>query len=71
MYRDCFVNGRNGVQWVADTLDILGQHRLNFTYHCYHQYAMGIYYNDGSLPDPARCNQELVTLFKNTLPTLP
>jgi endoglucanase len=70
LYRDCFMNGHNGIQWVKDVLDILSQYHLNFTYHCYHQYPMGIYYNDGSLPDPNQCNQELITLFKNTLPTL-
>ncbi|MBN2531706.1 MAG: cellulase family glycosylhydrolase [Spirochaetales bacterium] len=71
LYRDCFTDGRNGIQWVNDVLDIIGHYQLNFTYHCYHQYPMGIYYNDGSLPDPRQCNQELVTLFKNTLPDLP
>jgi endoglucanase len=71
LYRDCFLNGRNGIEWVSDTLDILGRYHLNFTYHCYHQYPMGIYYNEGGLPDPNQSNEEVITLFKNTLQSLP
>ncbi len=67
MYRDCFLNGRNGIQWVKDTLDILCLYRLNFTYHCYHQYPMGIYYNDAGLPDPNQANLEVIALFTDTL----
>jgi hypothetical protein len=54
------------VTWVADTLDLLDERGLPFTYHDYHGDSFGLYLGDGRI-DPARANHELIDLFKRKL----
>lgn len=65
--RDSFERG--GLQWVADTLDLLATHDLAWTYHSYRgDGGMGIYYDDYPNPvDPANANDALIELFQSTL----
>lgn len=64
--RDCFAENKGGVQWVGDMVDLLKKYGVNFTYHAYHEYYMGIYSNDG-LPDEAFGNQPLIDAFRTKL----
>ncbi len=64
--RPCFAEGRGGLAWVADMLDLAEAHRLSFTYHDYHEDAFGLYAGSGPV-DPARANRPLIDLFTNKL----
>jgi endoglucanase len=66
VYRDCFTQNKGGLQWVGDVLDLLKKYGVNFTYHAYHEYNMGIYSNDG-LPEEASGNQPLISLLRTKL----
>lgn len=37
LYRDCYENGKGGLQWAEDVIDILQSNRLHFTWHAYHE----------------------------------
>lgn len=63
----CFQNGKGGVEWVSDMIDLLKEYNLHFTYHSYHESSFGLYWGDGSLPDPSNANDELIELFTNKL----
>lgn len=63
----CFQNGKGGLQWVTDMIDIAKANNLHFTYHSYHEDSFGLYFGYGSLPDPAQANQPLIDLFKTKL----
>jgi endoglucanase len=65
LHRPCF-EGRGGLAWVADMLDLLEENNLSFTYHAYHEDGFGIYAGSGPV-DPARANQALITLFSRRL----
>ena len=63
----CFENNKGGIDWVNDMLDIAKANDIMFTYHCYHEDGFGIYYGNGSLPNPSNANQPLINLFKSKL----
>ncbi|HET9929202.1 MAG TPA: hypothetical protein VFQ35_00880, partial [Polyangiaceae bacterium] len=63
VYRACFEGDKGGLNWVSDMLDLLRERSLPFTYHAYHEDAFGIYYGDGTLPDPENANRPLIDLF--------
>jgi len=44
----CFEDGRGGLEWVADMLDISIARELSFTYHSYHEWAFPIFQGDPS-----------------------
>ena len=48
-------------------LDILQNNNINYTYHCYHESAFGIYQNDEGLPDEKQARNELINVFKAKL----
>jgi len=63
-------NGKGGLEWMGDILDLAHEHQLHYTYHAYHGYDeddYGIYHGAESLPDEARANQPLIDLFRNRL----
>lgn len=62
-----FVNGRGGIQWVSDMIDILQERNAHFTYHAYHEDAFGIYKGYGTPVDPNNANKSLIELFTNKL----
>ncbi|MBL7697014.1 MAG: cellulase family glycosylhydrolase [Chitinophagaceae bacterium] len=63
----CFMNDKGGIQWVNDMIDLLEEYNLHFTYHSYHESSFGLYWGDGSLPDPSNANQPLIDLFTDKL----
>ena len=63
----CFQNGKGGLQWVADMIDIANANNIYFTYHAYHEDSFGLYYGYGTLPDPIQANQPLIDLFTQKL----
>jgi endoglucanase len=65
--RDAFELDRGGLRWVSDMLDLFAEHKLHFTYDDYHDAYMGLFYGEGSLPDPANANQPLLELFQKKL----
>lgn len=65
-HRPCFENGRGGVTWVADMLELIEERHLSFTYHDYHSDSFGLYLGNGRV-NPNRKNAELVDLFRRTL----
>lgn len=62
-YRACFENGKNGVEWVKDVVELAKQYNVNFTYHCYHESSFGLYQNDAGLPDVNSANKDLLEYF--------
>jgi endoglucanase len=66
LYRNCFQDGRGGLAWVEDMLDLADQAGLSFSYHAYHEDGFGLYYGAGPV-DPARANQGLIDLFTRKL----
>jgi endoglucanase len=68
LYRACFENGRGGLRWAEDMIDLARENDLHFTWHAYHEGAFGIYFNDSGLPDPARANDGLIALLRRKLP---
>jgi endoglucanase len=63
----CFQNGKGGLQFVNDVIDITKASNIHFTYHAYHESSFGIYYGDSGLPDPTQANQPLIDLFTQKL----
>jgi aryl-phospho-beta-D-glucosidase BglC (GH1 family) len=63
----CFKEGKGGLEWTADMLDILKENKVHFTYHVYHEDNFGLYYGYGKLPDPTKTNTELIALFRRKL----
>lgn len=68
LHRPCFEDGRGGLAWVSDMLDLADAHGLSFTYHAYHEDGFGLYRGSGPV-DPARANQGLIDLFTRRLTT--
>lgn len=60
----CFENNKGGLQWVTDMVDIAKANEFHFTYHVYHEDSFGLYYGNGTLPNPSNANQLLINLFK-------
>jgi endoglucanase len=65
--RDSFEHDRGGARWVSDMLELLDERSLHFTYHDYHEAYMGLFYGDGTLPEPTNANQQLLELFRTKL----
>ncbi len=63
----CFQNGKGGLQFVNDVIDITKASGIHFTYHAYHESAFGLYLGDSGLPDPANANNSLINLFTQKL----
>ncbi len=62
-----FEEGRGGLSWVSDMLDILLEKKIHFAYHDYHEVYFGLYFGDHTLPDPNNANTPLIDLFKTKL----
>jgi hypothetical protein len=58
-----FSNGRGGLNWVRDMLDIMGQYAINAQYFHYHISPWGIYYNVFGFPKADHYNQPLADPF--------
>jgi endoglucanase len=67
LYKECFMSGKGGTEWVADILSLFKAYGLHFTYHAYHESAFGIYANDQGLPDPNQANDQLIEVFRKNL----
>ena len=65
--RPTFENGRGGVAWVGDMLDIMREQQLSWAYWGYRDKDFGIYTNMTGQPDPQTINQPLVDLFTEKL----
>lgn len=65
--RASFEEGRGGLNWVSDMLDLLLEEELHFAYHAYHEEWFALYYGDGALPDPEQANTALIELLQNKL----
>ena len=63
----CFENNKGGLQWVDDMIGICNAYHIYFTYHAYHEDSFGLYYGDGTLPNPSNSNEALINLFKQKL----
>jgi endoglucanase len=63
----CFQNGKGGLQFVNDVIDITKASGIHFTYHAYHESSFGIYQGDNELPDATDANQPLINLFTEKL----
>ena len=64
LYQDCFTEGRGGLNWVRDMLELLDEYDLSYTYHAYHEYSFGIYWDGSALPNEASANTGLIKLFR-------
>ncbi|MFH1368432.1 MAG: cellulase family glycosylhydrolase [Elusimicrobiota bacterium] len=64
-HRPCFENGRGGINWVRDMVELSKKYGLSFTYHAYHESSFGLFRNDVGLPDPEYANDELWDYFKS------
>ena len=66
LIRAAFENGKHGIDWVSDVIDICFDNRISFNYHSFHEYAFGLYQNDvGS--SPSELNKSLAETFKRKL----
>ncbi len=61
--RGSFDKDYGGLRWVTDMLDLLNERELNYAYHAYHEQNFGIFFGDGSLPDPKNANTALLDLL--------
>ena len=68
LFRDCYEDGKGGLRWAEDVIDILQANDLHFTWHAYHEGSFGIYQNNAGPPDPAQANDPLIALFRRMLP---
>ena len=62
----CFQNGKGGIRFVADMIEIAEENTIHFTYHAYHEDAFGLYLGNG-IPNPNHVNQPLIDWFSNHL----
>lgn len=63
LYRDCFMESKGGIEWLADVVELFDGFDLGYTYHCYHESAFGLFSNDVGLPDPDCLNSRLADFF--------
>ncbi|WP_083265053.1 glycoside hydrolase family 5 protein [Urechidicola croceus] len=61
-----FKDGKGGIKWVKDVLDIANDNQLSYTFHAYHEDTYALYYGIDSLPNPKFSNQKLINLFINS-----
>lgn len=62
-----FKNGKGGLNWVKDMLEIAHENDLSYTYHAYHEDSYGLYYGAEHSPNPEASNKKLIGLFKEYL----
>ena len=62
-----FEDGRGGLTWVNDMLDLMEKYQVNAQYFNYHGSAYGIYDNIYGYPDPEYANTALMQLFRSKL----
>lgn len=60
--RDGFGEGRNGVGWAADVIDLAFAEGAGLTYHAFHEPPFGLYASPGRSP-PGELNRPLADLF--------
>ena len=60
----CFRDGRGGIQYVTDLIDLNREFGFHTTYHAYHEDSFGLYFGYNALPDPANANTALIALFR-------
>jgi endoglucanase len=65
--RAAFEGDRGGLRWASDMLDVLLEAQVHFTWHDYHEPAMGLFYGENALPDPKNANLALLDLFRARL----
>lgn len=65
--RPSFEEGRGGLTWVRDMMDIMRKQRLGFVYWGYNDRDFGLYSVSPSTPDVSTLNQPLVDLFREKL----
>jgi endoglucanase len=65
--RPSFEDGRGGVDWVSDMIDIMRERKLGFAYWAYRERDFGIYSVSPSTPEELTVNQPLVELLTDKL----
>ena len=65
--RACYENGRGGLVWMADMVDLLTEAAIPWTCHAWHEDLFGLYRGGGRLPDPGNANQALIELLTHKL----
>jgi hypothetical protein len=65
--RPSFEEGRGGLTWVGDMIDIMREQQLGFAYWGYKDRDFGLYSSSSSTPDVPTLNQPLVDLFREKL----
>ena len=65
--RACYENGRGGLVWMADMVDLLTEAAIPWTCHAWHEDSFGLYRGGGRLPDPGNANQALIELLTHKL----
>lgn len=64
LVRDCFQNGRGGVNWMKDVLHLFDSLDFHFTYHDYHEDAFGLYTGWNTYVDSTTVNTDLKKTFE-------
>jgi endoglucanase len=62
-----FQDGKGGLEWVNDMVDLAMESDLHFTYHGYHSDEFGLYFVCDGLPDENSVNQALADLLRSKL----
>lgn len=60
---DAFEEGRGGLQWIEEMLDILVSRNITYNYHTWRESAFGIFRNNVGYADPAQAFKPLVETF--------
>jgi endoglucanase len=60
----CFRQGRGGLQWTEDMIDINRELGFHTTFHAYHEDSFGWYFGYNALPDASNANTPLIDLFR-------
>ena len=65
--RACFDNGRGGLNWLSDMVNVLDDHALSYVFFTYHNDSMGIYGDESKLPDPSTKISAITDFFRQKL----
>jgi endoglucanase len=65
--RPSFENGRGGLSWVSDMIDIMREHELGFVYWGYNDRDFGLYSVSPATPEESTLNQPLADLLREKL----
>lgn len=60
-FEEC--GSRGGIKWMKDMLELLDNHKVNWTHHIYHGYWFGMYTGNGRPPSEEQT--ELVEVFRD------